>query len=337
MRETLEREIKLAPDDGFVLPELGGGGCRRASSSRPTTTRGPAARAPRRHAAASRRGRERPLAAEAAAWMRRGSSSRSAGRRPAPRGDDRRCFRRTSAARELVPVARLRTRREGVHAAGGRDRRRQRRRARGPAGVAPIPRGRGRAARRRRANAAPTREGAAQGGRPRDRRAAAEALPCARPRRDARERGRATKGTPPGEALGIALEAEYRALLAHDPAPVAATTRRSCTSSASRRAGCGRSSRCAPLVDEEWAKSLRDELGWLGGHLGPARDLDVMLGRLRAEVADLGDDAEAASACSGPRGRARGRVQGRRRDARRRPVLRTPRPARGGGAAAVER
>ena len=24
MKETLEREIKLAPDDGFVLPELGG-------------------------------------------------------------------------------------------------------------------------------------------------------------------------------------------------------------------------------------------------------------------------------------------------------------------------
>ena len=39
MKETLEREIKLAPDDGFVLPELGGRGCRRASSSRPITTR----------------------------------------------------------------------------------------------------------------------------------------------------------------------------------------------------------------------------------------------------------------------------------------------------------
>ena len=36
---------------------------------------------------------------------------------------------------------------------------------------------------------------------------------------------------------------------------------------------------------------MRAEVGWLGGHLGPARDLDVMLGRLRADVAALGRDA----------------------------------------------
>ena len=41
--------------------------------------------------------------------------------------------------------------------------------------------------------------------------------------------------------------------------------------------------------------SLREELGWLGGHLGPARDLDVMLDRLRDEVAALGDDGEGAA------------------------------------------
>ena len=98
-----------------------------------------------------------------------------------------------------------------------------------------------------------------------------------------------TKDTPPGEALGIALEADYRALLAHDPG-----TRRGDDPEdlhqlrvATRRLRAFlRAAR--PLVDREWAESLREELGWLGGHLGPARDLDVMLDRLRAEVAALG-------------------------------------------------
>ena len=105
-----------------------------------------------------------------------------------------------------------------------------------------------------------------------------------------------TKSTPPGEALGIALEAEYRALLAHDPG-----TRRGDDPEdlhqlrvATRRLRAFlRAAR--PLVERDWATSLRDELGWLGGHLGPARDLDVMLDRLRTEVAALGADAEAAS------------------------------------------
>jgi CHAD domain-containing protein len=42
-----------------------------------------------------------------------------------------------------------------------------------------------------------------------------------------------------------------------------------------------------PLLDEAWANELRDELGWLGGALGPARDLDVLLDHLRAEAAGL--------------------------------------------------
>lgn len=37
------------------------------------------------------------------------------------------------------------------------------------------------------------------------------------------------------------------------------------------------------LFDREWIDSLRAELRWLGGELGPARDLDVLLERLRAE------------------------------------------------------
>jgi CHAD domain-containing protein len=37
---------------------------------------------------------------------------------------------------------------------------------------------------------------------------------------------------------------------------------------------------------------LRGELGWLGSTLGPARDLDVLLEHVRAEVAALGTDGE---------------------------------------------
>jgi CHAD domain-containing protein len=40
---------------------------------------------------------------------------------------------------------------------------------------------------------------------------------------------------------------------------------------------------------------LRAELGWLGGALGPVRDLDVLLERLRAESADFPDDERQAA------------------------------------------
>ena len=79
-------------------------------------------------------------------------------------------------------------------------------------------------------------------------------------------------------------------------ARAAATIPRISTSFASRRGGCGPS--CAPRGrswTRDWAESLREELGWLGGHLGPARDLDVMLGRFRAEVGSLGADGEGAA------------------------------------------
>ena len=50
-----------------------------------------------------------------------------------------------------------------------------------------------------------------------------------------------------------------------------------------------------PLLDPAWAESLRAELAWLGGALGPVRDLDVLLERLRDEVDDL-EGAERAAA-----------------------------------------
>jgi CHAD domain-containing protein len=41
------------------------------------------------------------------------------------------------------------------------------------------------------------------------------------------------------------------------------------------------------LLDPEWAKALRDELGWLAESLGAVRDCDVLLGRIRKRAATL--------------------------------------------------
>ena len=47
------------------------------------------------------------------------------------------------------------------------------------------------------------------------------------------------------------------------------------------------------LLDPVWAEPLREELRWLGGALGPVRDLDVLLEHLQAEVERLGPDRAA--------------------------------------------
>jgi CHAD domain-containing protein len=49
------------------------------------------------------------------------------------------------------------------------------------------------------------------------------------------------------------------------------------------------------LLGDEQGRTLRDELKWLGRRLGPARDLDVLIARLRDEVTEL-DGPDAASA-----------------------------------------
>ena len=49
-----------------------------------------------------------------------------------------------------------------------------------------------------------------------------------------------------------------------------------------------------PLLDRDWAESLRAELKWLGGSLGAVRDLDVLLERLRREGEDLSPRLDAA-------------------------------------------
>jgi CHAD domain-containing protein len=50
-----------------------------------------------------------------------------------------------------------------------------------------------------------------------------------------------------------------------------------------------------PLLDQSWSEPLREELGWFGRHLGPVRDLDVLVEHLRGDAATLGADDEAAA------------------------------------------
>jgi CHAD domain-containing protein len=295
MKETLEREIKLAPEEGFVLPELGG---RRLPTRVFISTY---------HDTQDLR-----LARNGVTFMHRVEDGSGLWQLKLPRDAARLelelpgpparppaemvsllpAYLRGAA---LVPVARLRTRREGILARGAEivddsvavlEGQHVTRRFREV--EVELLDGDERALRRlakelRRAGAHPT--GALQ---PKLYRALD--LP------GTLEMRVSTEKTPPGEALGIAFEAEYRALLDHDPG-----TRRGDDPEdlhqlrvATRRLRAFlRAAR--PLLESEWATSLREELGWLGAHLGPARDLDVMLGRLRAEVAALGDDADAAS------------------------------------------
>lgn len=49
-----------------------------------------------------------------------------------------------------------------------------------------------------------------------------------------------------------------------------------------------------PLLDQAWSDDLRTELGRLGRALGPVRDLDVMIERLRGEVSALPPAEQAA-------------------------------------------
>ena len=100
--------------------------------------------------------------------------------------------------------------------------------------------------------------------------------------------------------LAAELKRQYERLLAHDPGTRLGTdpeelhqfrvaTRRL---RAFLRAG-------RELLDPAWAETLRTELRWLGGELGPSRDLDVL-------------DRTPAGGGRGARGRRAGRARARR-------------------------
>jgi CHAD domain-containing protein len=103
------------------------------------------------------------------------------------------------------------------------------------------------------------------------------------------------KDASPAEELAHAFSVQYRRILAHDPGTrlgsdpedlhqMRVATRRM---RAFLRGG-------RPLLDHEWAESLRAELGWLGSALGPARDLDVLTEHLRATISSLGAEGRSA-------------------------------------------
>lgn len=115
----------------------------------------------------------------------------------------------------------------------------------------------------------------------------------------------------PLERLRALLVEQYRALLANDPGvrlgedPEALHQLRVGTRRARSLLRAARG-----LVAAAWAEPLRSELAWLGGLLGPVRDLDVLLEHLDSEAAALeGEDARAFR-------RLRARLVAERRDAR---------------------
>jgi inorganic triphosphatase YgiF len=292
VKETLEREIKLTPDEGFVLPELGG---RRLPTRVFISTYHdtPDLRLARngvtfRHRVEDGAGLWQLKLPREAARLELELPGPPA-RPPAELVGLLPAYLRGAA---LVPVARLRTRREGIRARG----------AEIVDDSVAVLEGQ-HVARRFREVEVELLDGDERTLRQLEkelRRAGAHATGALQPKlyraldlAGTVETRASTKDTPPGEALGIAFENEYRALLTHDPG-----TRRGDDPEdlhqlrvATRRLRAFlRTAR--PLLEPEWAEPLREELGWLGGHLGPARDLDVMLIRFRDEVAALAGDAD---------------------------------------------
>ena len=163
MKETLEREIKLTPGEGFVLPELGG---RRLPTRVFISTYHdtPDLRLARhgvtfRHRVEDGAGLWQLKLPRDAARLELELAGPPA-RPPAELVALLPAYLRGAA---LVPVARLRTRREGIQARGAEIVDDSVAVLEGQHVDAPLPRARGRAARRRRADAAAAREGAAPG------------------------------------------------------------------------------------------------------------------------------------------------------------------------------
>lgn len=94
----------------------------------------------------------------------------------------------------------------------------------------------------------------------------------------------------------VALDTRLRALLRHDPgARTGADLEDVHQMRVSVRRMRAALAAARPLLDREWSNEMRAELGWLGRSLGPVRDLDVMLPRLRELAGDLPDEERAAA------------------------------------------
>jgi CHAD domain-containing protein len=292
VKETLEREVKLAPGEGFVLPELGGEPLptRVFTSTYHDTDDFVLARhgITLRHRVEGGAGLwqlKLPRGASRAELEQRGPPARP----PLELSSLLVAFLR---GRDFAPVARLRTRREVVLVDGAEvvddsvallSGQRVTRRFR----ELEVELVGGEERTLRRLVKELRRSGATEAGelRPKLYRALDLPLPD--------EEAIVPRGTPPGAALGIALGEQARRLLLHDPGTrlgsdpedlhqLRVATRRL---RAFLRAG-------RPLLVPAWSEPLRDEIGWLGGALGPARDLDVLIERLLADADAIGEHAE---------------------------------------------
>ena len=93
---------------------------------------------------------------------------------------------------------------------------------------------------------------------------------------------------PPAHHVRVVLDIRLRALLSHDPgARIGADVEDVHQMRVSVRRMRAALKAARPLLDASWSDELRAELGWLGHSLGPVRDLDVLLPRLRGLATDL--------------------------------------------------
>ncbi|MGH3695817.1 MAG: CHAD domain-containing protein [Pseudonocardiaceae bacterium] len=95
--------------------------------------------------------------------------------------------------------------------------------------------------------------------------------------------------------LRAALDTRLRALLAHDPGTRVGTDPEELHQmrvAVRRMRAMLKAAR--PLLERTWADGLRAELGWLGRALGPVRDADVLIERLRGRATAFDDSGRAA-------------------------------------------
>jgi CHAD domain-containing protein len=294
VRSNLERELKLSPPVGFVLPDLGG-----------------EALAPRLFSSTYHDTPDLRLSRHGVTLRYRVESGAGLWQLKLPRGDARLELERPGQAakppdelvallpaylrgEELAKVARLRTKRQVVRADGAEvlddsvavfDGRRVARRFRELEvelldGDEKVLRRLEKALRRAGAEAGPLRPKLFR------------ALDLSAPEQVSEP----LAGTSAGEALALRLREQVDRLIAHDPGVrlgADAEDVHQFRVATRRLRAFLRAAR--PLVEREWADGLREELGWLGRSLGPMRDLDVMRDRLRSELDELGHDAAAAA------------------------------------------
>jgi CHAD domain-containing protein len=295
VRETVEREIKLAAGEGFTLPELGGE--TRSTRVFVSTYHDTADLALARHGITFRHRVEDgagvwqlklPRAGDVRVELERG------GPPAVPPAELVGLLTALLRANTLVPVARLRTRREVVRAGGAEvvddsvavlDHQRVTRRFR----EIEVELLDGDENTLRRLEKALRRAGA-DGAvfTPKLYRVLDLAYP--------REAVEVSEDAAPAEALALRLREQGVALVSHDPGTrlgsdpedlhqVRVATRRLRAFLRSAR----------PLLGVGPTEELRAELGWLGAALGPARDLDVLLEHFSGELAGLDGEAVVAA------------------------------------------